>query len=138
MAELAAWMFDDAQVIARVEPRLGELAARDGLRLHDARVVTRAHGPGAPAARQLYSVPLTAAHDDIVWGLLLSHLLYAEQSQLPQPLRRLGIAQPAVDLLRRSLAEAESAVFVIGESPQIERIGQVFSQAATELRFDLA
>jgi uncharacterized membrane protein len=124
MTRVAAWMFDEEHGTRRIELLLGRLAARDGLTLRDGRVLVWPAPEARPVARRIYSVPLTDALDDIVWGLVLGHVFYGVAVPDGEPLAAFGIDQQLLDRLRQFMAPGHSGLIIVGEDEGIEQLVQ--------------
>jgi len=127
MTQLAAWVFDDEQGARRIELLLGRLAAEQALLLGDGRVLVWPPSVARPAVRRLYSVPLTDALDDIVWGLLLSQVLYGTQPAVAEPLARIGVGDTLIQRLREELKPGRSGLIVWGENDSITQLERALS-----------
>jgi uncharacterized membrane protein len=131
MARLTVWTFDDAQGASRIELVLGRLAAQDGLLLRDGRVFVWPGDAVRPLTRRIYSVPLTDALDDIVWGLLLGQIVYGSDAAPSGPLVAIGIHRELVERLRKAVVPGRSGLIVLGEEGgngnEIEQIAQALA-----------
>lgn len=137
MTQLAAWIFDRDQDVRRLELTLGQLASRHKLLLRDGRVVNWPAGSDRPQARRVYSVPLTDALDDIVWGILLGHVLYGTGGAGPSLLAELGISDVVLTELRQGLSPGLPALIVLGEDDQIHLLARGMAPAEADVRTDL-
>jgi uncharacterized membrane protein len=124
---MAAWMFDDEHGTRRIELLLGRLAARHALTLRDGRVLVWPAQEARPVARRIYSVPLTDALDDIVWGLLLGHVFYGAAVSIGEPLAGFGIDQQLIDRLHQLMTPGRSGLIVAGEDERIEQLVQALA-----------
>ncbi|MCW2527258.1 MAG: hypothetical protein JWM76_2118, partial [Pseudonocardiales bacterium] len=116
-------MFDDEHGTRRIELLLGRLAARHAFTLRDGRVLVWPAGEARPVARRIYSVPLTDALDDIVWGLVLGRVFYgAGVSVVEPPLAAFGIDRQLIDRLHQFMAPGRSGLIVAGEDDRIEQL----------------
>jgi uncharacterized membrane protein len=87
--------------------------------------------------RRIYSVPLTGALDDIVWGMLLGHVLYGRDAAMPQPLAAMGVSGQMVDRLRRGLAPGGSVLVVVGEDAQVQQVAAALAPIEPQVRVGL-
>jgi uncharacterized membrane protein len=120
-------MFGDERGVRRMEVLLGRLAARHALTLRDGRVLVWPAGEPRPVARRIYSVPLTHALDDIVWGLVLGHVFYGADVSTGQPLAEFGIDRQLVDRLHQFMSPGRSGLIVTGEDERIEQLVQALT-----------
>jgi uncharacterized membrane protein len=131
MTQVAAWVFDDEQGARRIELLLGRLAANEALLLGDGRVLVWPPAAARPSVRRIYSVPLTDAVDDIVWGLLLGQVLYGSEPAVAEPLAALGVDGRLIKRLREELTPGRSGLVVLGQTDAIARLKEAL---ATQLQ----
>src|ERR1700712_1739280 len=137
MMQLAAWTFDEEDGARRIEPTLGRLADQHRFVLRDARVLSWAVGGARPAARRVYSVPLTAAIDDIVWGLLLGQVLYGDAGSRSAPLAAIGIGTDVVQQLSSKLGPGRSGLIVIGDDDNVQQLADALAPDDPHVRIEV-
>ncbi|MCW2526690.1 MAG: rane protein of uknown function [Pseudonocardiales bacterium] len=115
-------MFDDEHGTRRIELLLGRLAAQSAFTLRDGRVLAWPTEVARPVARRIYSVPLTNALDDIVWGLVLGRVFYGAPVSVGEPLAAVGIDQYLIDRLHEFMAPGRSGLIAAGEDERIEQL----------------
>ena len=136
IAQLAAWTFDEKDG-ARIEPTLGRLADEHRFVLRDARVLSWAVETGRPAARRVYSVPLTDAIDDIVWGLFLGQVLYGDERSRSAPLAAIGIPAKVLRRLRLVLRPGRSGLIVIGDDDSVQQLADALAPGDPDVRVQI-
>ncbi|MGX7681774.1 hypothetical protein ACSMXN_23070 [Jatrophihabitans sp. DSM 45814] len=144
MRQLVVWVFPEKDEARRIETVLGRLAAQQGLTLRDGRVLNWPSDGEDPWTRRIYSVPLTDALDEIVWGLMLGAALYGDaplpklpEPKLPGPLVAIGMDDDALAQLRDALAPGCSGLLVLADGAHLRLLGEAFAPETPTVRVSI-
>ncbi len=102
--------------------------------LGDGRVLAWPTGDARPAVRRIYSVPLTAALDDILWGLLLGQILYGADTPVIEPLHAIGVDREVIERLRKAVTHGRSALIVVGDAESIDQLSDALPSQRADPR----
>jgi hypothetical protein len=135
--QLAVWAeIDGGGSMMRLERSVGRLAVEYGLLLDDGRVLNWPCDAARPTMRRIHSVPLTAALDDVEWGIILATILQGVTTWPGEPGPGRG---PAVlPLLSHVLKPGWSCVVAWGDKAHVDRLATALTPHSAQLRAPLA
>lgn len=144
MGTLTVWKFDTDTGADEAAGKLGELASRHLITLHDAATVSWASDKKKPRTRQLNDLAGKGALGGAFWGLLfgmiflvplLGAALGAAAGAMVGSLTDVGIDDRFINRVRDSVTPGTSALFLLSSDAVLDKIRDELGSMRPELIF---
>ena len=144
MGTLTVWRFDTDTGADEAARKVGELAGRHLITIHDAATVSWPLGKRKPRTRQLNNLAGQGALGGAFWGLLfgmiflvplLGAALGAMTGAMAGSLSDAGIDDRFINQVRDSVTPGTSALFVMSSDAVLDKIRDELGSARPELIF---
>jgi uncharacterized membrane protein len=135
MARFMVWKFDDPAAADRAAKTLKEGAAEGLVKLIDHAVVSWPEGAAKPTSHGQNEDTAKASGWGAFWGLLLGSLFFlpvigaaagAAIGGISRALSEVGISGKDLDAMKREIVPGTSALFVVTEQIDLDRLGERF------------
>ncbi|HVG67709.1 MAG TPA: DUF1269 domain-containing protein [Gaiellales bacterium] len=139
MSNLTVWKFDSPGGGVSAGARVDTMAREGAVQLTDAATVEWAEDQAKPQTTQLMGRFAKGTMGRSFWRATFDLLLSGEQpenraGEIPEALRRVGLDEAALSMLRREVTKGSSLLFLVAEPGNRDRMVEAFGGASRSIR----